>query len=232
MNLQRFFYLLYPLYGAKNSVQYLIGTFLFIVFFGKFSLITFLIGYVSFTLSYVLVYAVNDIVDYKNDLRDKKMLKRKILAKSPLIMKYATPSELIQFAVLVSTFGLILGTLLGFYFILTLVVMIFLNMMFYSNPFVKIKTTFIAFLALIVIQFLKFSTGFLAQDRNFNFSLTQFVIFSSLSIFYALFYKFYKRNFGLREDQMNKKNSSILILVFLISLVLILAVLLKYFHIE
>jgi len=231
MNLAKFFYLLYPLYWFKNSYQFAIGAFIFYALTSSFSLLNLILGLFALNLSYLIVYAANDIVDYKEDSRSKAVSKRKLISKSPLMTNHASVEELVQFSVVCLVLGLIIGTAINTFFTLSLLFMIFLNMLFFSNPFIKLKNSFLGVFAMIAIQFLKYMSGYLAEGGSIVLNPFVAVILLFLSIFYVAVYKYYKKGFGLKTKQMNTKTFSVINIVFGIAMILLLVFLLSYLKI-
>ncbi len=61
----------------KNSLQYSIGSILYFLTFNTFHITKFLLGLIGFVIAYQSVYQYNDLMDYKEDKKDRfrKMFK-------------------------------------------------------------------------------------------------------------------------------------------------------------
>ena len=189
----KLFSMLYPTNIHKNFLQILIGGVLFYLIFGQISLKNLILGGISFVLFYQFTYALNDAVDYKHDIKDKNIIKKKLVLRYPLHSGVVKTKQLLSFSALVSIIGIFLSTLINStFFIVQLSLLAFTFI--HSNPFFSIKKiSLLLYANMILIQFIKFSLGWLTQTTNFeSFPYWLFILSSS---FYVAIYRLYKSHF-------------------------------------
>ncbi|MBI4010550.1 MAG: UbiA family prenyltransferase [Candidatus Aenigmarchaeota archaeon] len=221
MQLNKIFYMLYPVHFPRNFLQFLISVILFYSIFGQISLESALIGGIAFTLSYQFTYALNDAIDYKYDIKDKSIIKKKLALHYPLHSGVVKTKELLLFSSAVFVIGTLLASKINLTFF-TIQMSLLIFTFFHSNPFFRIKKfSLLLYANMIVIQFIKFSLGWFTQTTTFeSFPFWLFVLLSS---FYVLVYRIYKSHFSAQFSLFNISNLfviSILIISFIFSLLL------------
>jgi len=214
MILKKIFYFLYPINILKNFLQYTIGAILFFIFYNQISFVKFFFGLLSFILSYSFVYGLNDIIDYDNDKKDKKIrMKKRYGFKSPLMLNITSKEELFCFSSFVLILGILLSFFVNFIYSLLIFVLIFLNII-HSNPFINVKKFQLILIPnLFLIEFIKFSMGWFTQSSQFNlFPSWLITVFSGI---YVFVYVAIRSHSNFNKNSFNKKISIMILAIFL-----------------
>jgi len=194
LSLRKFFYMLYPVHIPRNFLQYLISVIIFYAIFGEISLERAVLGGIAFTLSYQFAYALNDLVDYKYDIKDKNIVKKKQALHYPLHSGIVKNEELLPFSIVIFLIGIFLATLLNPVFLLVQLVL-FVFIFLHSNPFFRIKSiSLLLYMNMILIQFIKFSLGWFSQINSLEVFPYWLILF--LSLVYVTAYRYYKSHFS------------------------------------
>ncbi|MBU0898441.1 MAG: UbiA family prenyltransferase [Nanoarchaeota archaeon] len=178
----------------KNIVQFLVGVILFTMIFGYLNIGLTLLGLVGFVLSYSSIYLLNDIKDAEEDRKDEMKLKWKMIANGTLSIKKAI---VLYFVLIIS--GLSISFLVNSWFALMMITLIAVNI-FYSVLKVK-RCMPIASVFLLVMQFLKFSTGWFVLTTSLT--LFPFWLVMTLALAYTAIFVGYKLKF--KKELMKKQ---------------------------
>lgn len=182
----------------KNMVQFSLGIVLYWFFFGVPDFLVTMFALFSFLLAYSSVYVYNDMIDYKEDRKDKEKLKWKLVAGGRISMDSARTLVLFFTAS-----GLALSFFVSRWFFLIVLAMLFLNFL-HSSPRTRFKKSLRkTTVNMTAIEFLKFSCGWFALTTD----LTRFpfwLIFA-FSIVYTTSYLIYKFKFRGGTIKNNKK---------------------------
>ncbi len=186
----------------KNSIQYMFGVLFYFAFFGNFDAGLFFLGLAGLVISYNSIYYLNDIVDYKKDMKDTINKKRK-----PLITGTLTKKEAVIYYFASLLIGLPLSFAVNNLFGLLVVGLLFINAL-YSIVMKKMGIK-AATLGMFTIQFIKYSIGWFA----FTVILDKFpfFIFVTFSLSYIVFYLIYKKKMIFYDEnkEKNMKDSAI-----------------------
>ncbi|NIO44513.1 MAG: hypothetical protein GTN36_03090 [Candidatus Aenigmarchaeota archaeon] len=170
----------------KNSLQYSIGSILYFLTFNTFHITKFLLGLIGFVIAYQSVYQYNDLMDYKEDKKDRfrKMFK-------PLVKGKFRREQVETFVYIYSIIGLSICFFVNVYFGLLVFLTLFLNFL-HSSPFIRLKKTKFLLPNIFLLEFLKFSLGWFI----FSISLSSFpyVFIAFLSLVYLAGYIYWKQN--------------------------------------
>lgn len=174
---------------AKNLLQFFIGIATFFAIFGRIDLIKTILGCISFIISYSAIYPYNDIIDAEEDKRKKWKLNYKPIASGILNIKEAVTSQFFLFSL-----GIGISMFVSKWYSLLLISLLILNFL-YSSPmtrkfFKKNKIGMI--LITFVIQYLKFSSGWIAMTTNLV--LFPFWFINLLALAYTFSFLIYKIN--------------------------------------
>jgi len=171
----------------KNCIQYSIGVMLFYLTFGVVYPIKLLFGLVGFVMAYHSVYQFNDLIDYKDDKKNeiKKYYK-------PLASGETTREKIESYSFLFMLLGLSISFLVSMYFGLLVAFTLFLNFL-HTSPFTRLKKTRLLLPNLFIIEFVKFSLGWLAM--SFSISNFPFIFIALLSSSYLLGYLYSTKEF-------------------------------------
>ncbi len=185
--------MLYPVHIPRNFLQYFISVIIFYTIFGEISIGKAILGSIAFIFSYQFAYALNDLVDYKYDIKDKRLVNKKQALNYPLHSGIVKSKELLKFSIIVFLIGILLASLVNPIFLLTqlsLFIFIFLH----SNPFFRIKSVnLFLYFNMIIIQFIKFSLGWFSQIASLeSFPYWLILLFS---LVYVTAYRYYKSHF-------------------------------------
>jgi hypothetical protein len=180
-------YLLYPSAFPRNILQYTLGALLFYLTNNHFSLPLFFLGLAAFLFSYAFVYTLNDLLDYKHDVKNPLKRKWKLYIKAPLVSGYVSKEKWLCFSVGVFLIGLILASFVNHFFLVLILILIGLNIL-HSAPKLEVrKRTWVLVPNMILMQLLKWSTGWFAQGVEIS-SLPIFFLLTISSV-YAWSYK-------------------------------------------
>jgi hypothetical protein len=172
---------------ARNSVQYLVGAFLYLLTFGTFSLLKVSAGLVGFLIAYNSVYQYNDLMDYEQDRRSRVKKYLKPLASGKTKREYVE-----SYSFLLALLGLTISFYVDFYFGLLVSLVLFLNFL-HSSPFTRLKETKFLLPNLFIIEFVKYSLGWFVI--SFSFDRFPFLLMMLLSSVYLIGYLYHKQNF-------------------------------------
>ena len=170
----------------KNIVQFLVGTILFTMLFGWIDIIITLVGLVGFILSYSSVYILNDLRDLEEDRRDQMKIKWKMIANGSLSVRNAV---VLYFVFLIS--GLSVSFLVSPWFFLIMFSLLALNAVY--SVFKLKRWMPAAAVFLILMQFLKFSSGWFVLTTSLN--IFPFWLIMMLSLAYTSIFVGYKKKF-------------------------------------
>lgn len=196
----------------KNAFQYLVGFSFYLTTFGEFNILKLIIGLSSFLLTYSSIYYYNDLMDYKEDKKKKVKRAYKALARGEITHNTAVT----RMARLMLS-GLVLGSLIGGWYVLLLLGLLITNHL-HSSPNTKKKFKYnmkYLYPNLFIMQFLKFAGGWFTFTTN----LTMFPTFiiTCLSSAFVFGYIMYKESV-LKPSQVFKKKSKSLIILSIITL--------------
>ena len=113
--------MLYPMHMPRNFLQYLTGAVIFYAFFGEIGWQNVVLGGIAFTIFYQFTYAFNDFIDYKTDIKDKNIMKKKLALNYPLHAGMVKVDELIPFSLILLILGIIVFVMIVFLFIKRLI---------------------------------------------------------------------------------------------------------------
>jgi len=188
----------------KNAVQYSLGIILYLITFKEFLPIHAIIGLFSFVIAYQSVYFFNDLMDLKEDQKDKFKAKIKALPQKAYSIETAISGVLFF-----SVFGIAISLMLNKVFTILLITILLLNFL-YSTNLVRLKNSKFRIITMIIIEVIKFSIGWFALTSSpHNLPI---LIIIALSSFYVTGYIFYKK-FENLDDHLKEK--SFMNLVFL-----------------
>lgn len=170
---------------TKNLLQYLVGGILYFVLFNNFSW-GFILGLVGFLIAYHSVYQFNDLMDYKEDKKNKFKLKTKSLVRGEI-----SREDVESYSFLFVVIGLCICFFVNRLFGLLVTIILFLNFL-HSSSFIKLKKSKLLIPNLFVIEFIKYSLGWFALTS----SLLDFPFFLilSFSLVYVIGYIYWKQN--------------------------------------
>ncbi|MCS7123654.1 MAG: hypothetical protein RMJ17_03745 [Candidatus Aenigmarchaeota archaeon] len=204
---------------TRTAFQFLIGALMFFFYNEKIDLIKLTISLASICFLYIFIYVMNDIIDYRKDVSNKVTVKRKKIANSLLHQKNLEIEKIVS----ISYFSLFLGLLLSFFsstiFPFLMLGLLFTNFI-HSNAIINIRNISpISIFNMLVMQLIKFSSGWFSQTSSFeNFPTYLFVLFSSV---YVIFYKAIKSDLKWRVFLIKEKISLIsLSIISIFSLIL------------
>ncbi len=188
MNLKNVLYNSVTVSLPKNIIQFFLGFVLYWLVFGAFDPAVLAVALSGFLLSYSSIYFFNDIVDLKEDRKDRDKKEWKLVAGGVLSKKAALAMCL---AFMVS--GLMLSALVNGWFLNIMATLLFLNFL-HSSPYTKIKKRVVpTTINMTVIEFLKYSCGWFAFTGNL--SMFPFWIIMTFSLVYMGIYMVYKFRF-------------------------------------
>lgn len=183
--------------AVRNAGQFSIMAALFYFYNNSFSLSDYLVGLIGFVMAYNFIYALNDVVDYKKDIRDRvKRLFKKNNMKSPLHTGTLTGRELIAGSVLVMFFGLAICYYVSPVFLAVVSLAIAANLMHSSGIFGVGRTLPILALNFMFMQAMKFASVWFTQTEAFDYRLVLPTIY--MSVLYTMLYLGYKTGLGKR----------------------------------
>ena len=182
----------------KNIIQFALGVILYWVMFGLPDVYTTFIALIGFLVAYSSVYIYNDLVDHKEDRRDREKIKWKLVAGGHL----GTNSSKVL-TVLFAVVGLAVSLVVSRWFFLIILGMLFLNFL-HSSPYTRFKKSLgKTTVNMTAIEFLKFCCGWFALTTD----LVKFpfwVVFA-FAIVYTTSYLIYKFRFKGGSIRSNKK---------------------------
>ncbi|MEE9323354.1 MAG: UbiA family prenyltransferase [Candidatus Aenigmarchaeota archaeon] len=182
----------------KNIVQFSLGIILYWVIFGIPDTYITLLALCAFLISYSSVYMYNDLVDHKEDRKDREKLKWKLVAGGNISMNSAKVS-----ALFLAVFGLAISFLVNRWFFIMVVGMLFLNFL-HTSPYTRFKKSLRkTAVNMTVIEFLKFSCGWFALTTNLM--RFPFWLILAFSVVYTTSYLIYKFKFTGKVIKSNKK---------------------------
>ncbi len=198
----------------KNSFQFIMGSVLYFSVFNVFDPARFVFGLLGFVIAYQSVYQYNDLMDYKEDVKDEIRKRNKPLARSEFTREYVE-----SFSYILTIVGMSLCFLVNVYFGLLVAFTLFLNFL-HSVPFLRLKNTKLVVPNLFVIEFLKYSLGWFALSITLN--NFPYVFMSFLSLLYVGCYIFWKND--IRKNVFQNMTLKIIftgvVMLYLISLVI------------
>ncbi len=204
MNYRNFVYNSITVSLPKNTIQFFLGAVLFWIIFGTINIITALAAFLAFILTYSSIYLYNDIVDYKEDRKDKEKLKWKLIAGNKISLEKAM---ILSLVFVVS--GLAISFFINKWFVLILCGLLFLNFL-HSSPFTKFKKSmYKTTVNMTLIEYLKYSIGWFALTPNI--SKFPFWMILGFAVVYTTSYLIYKFKFKGVEIKQRKPLFSSLI---------------------
>jgi hypothetical protein len=171
----------------KNAFQYSIGSVLYFLIFNSFDMYSYILGMIGFLIAYQSVYHHNNLIDYKEDVKDRIRSKIRPLASGETTREY---SESLAF--ILPVIGLTICFFVSPYFGLLTAITLVLNF-FHSSAFVKLKRTRLVLPNFFALEFLKFSIGWFALSASISSLPYLFITF--LALVYTIGYMFWKQNF-------------------------------------
>jgi len=196
MNLKKVLYNSITISLPKNAVQFFLGVVLFWLVIGIPNPVTTIIALAGFLVTYSSVYLINDVVDHKEDLKNREKVKWKLVAG-----KMISVGNALILGLLLLLVGLSISFYVSRWFFSIMIVLILLNFL-HSSPWTKFKKSLPkTSVNMTVIQFLKFSTGWFALTSNIsNFP---FWLILGFSIVYTTSYIIYK--FGFKGKKIKSR---------------------------
>lgn len=174
----------------KNAMQYLLGLVIFFLMFGSFDLRLSVTGFIGFILAYCSVYIYNDIVDAPDDAKNPKKIPWKPIANGAISARSAALAGLFLLVA-----GLAVSFTAGLLFSCAIGLMLLLNLL-HSWPRVGMKRNLpAASINITAIEFLKFSSGWLAVGGLAFFPAWLFLM---LALAYSIGYTMYRLGFDVR----------------------------------
>ncbi len=172
----------------KNVVQFSLGVVLFWFLVGVPDMYTTFLALSSFLIAYSSVYLYNDMVDHREDRKDREKLKWKLVAGGHMGTNSAK-----ALALFFAGLGLALAFIISRWFFLIIFAMLFLNFL-HSSPYTRFKKSLRkTTVNITAIEFLKFSCGWFALTTNLI--KFPFWLFFAFSIVYTTSYLIYKFKF-------------------------------------
>ena len=171
---------------VKNSIQYLLGTILYFMTFGKLSL-NFVLGLIGFLTAYHSVYQFNDLMDYEEDKKNDFKLKIKLLPRGDIKRE-----KVESYSFLFSLVGLAISFLVNNFFGILVALSLFLNFL-HSSSFIRLKKSKYFLLPnIFIIEFIKSSLGWFALTSSI--SEFPFILISLFSLVYLTGYVYWKQD--------------------------------------
>ncbi len=167
----------------KNALQFLVGAACFYYIHDTINVFNTLVGLVALCVTYAAVYPFNDIMDLEEDIKHKKH-RLKPITRGDMTVKEAASLSFILLAV-----GLTISTIISTTFTALLLVLLMVNFA-HSSNFVRLRNSSLRSPNMILMQFVKFSTGWFALTSSpANFP---FLIIFCFSVIYTYGYMLYK----------------------------------------
>jgi len=191
----------------KNALQYLIGFSFYLTIFGELNILKLIVGLASFLLTYSSIYYYNDIMDLKEDKRNKVKRIYKALARGDISFDKAVSRMQIMIFL-----GLALGALISGWYTLLLLGLLVTNFL-HSNPHTKKKfkkNPKYLIPNMFVMQFLKFSSGWFTFTTNIN--QLPFWIIACLCLSYIFGYIIYKEDIKNINKAIKRKKKIVVVL--------------------
>jgi 4-hydroxybenzoate polyprenyltransferase len=195
----------------KNAIQYLVGFSLYLLVYGSFEPIKFVLGLVSFLITYAAIYPYNDLMDFEVDKKDGFKQKYKALVRGEL-----KPTTAITMVFGFPIIGLMLASMVSSYYMMLLIILLFINFL-YSSPYTRLKSkTSYAVISMFLMQVIKFCLGWF----TFTSEVTSIPIWIILtfSFSYLLSYLFYKKGSIKKMKDTYLKHKKIMIPLSLMTL--------------
>lgn len=203
---------IYRINFFRNIFQYSIGASLFFFLTNHFFFMKFFLGMFGLAIAYHSVYLFNDLMDYEQDKRDslKSEFKPLVLGK----VKYETVVSSTLFYLII---GLSLSFLVKASYGILVSSLLLLNFL-YSSKLTRLKETKLAVMSIILMQFLKFSSGWVALAPDLHNYPIVFIILMALA--YTLFFLYYKQNITNFKDRKIVTLSIVSFLLYLTSILI------------
>jgi 4-hydroxybenzoate polyprenyltransferase len=167
----------------KNALQFLVGTACFYYIFNTVDVFRVLLGMVALCVTYASVYPFNDIMDLKEDIKNRKH-RLKPIARGDMTVEEAASLSFILLAI-----GLTVSALVSTVFTVLLLLLLIINFM-HSSNFIKLRNSSLRSPNMIVMQFVKFATGWFALTSSpVGFPV---VLVLCISLIYTYGYLLYK----------------------------------------
>ncbi|MFH8038433.1 MAG: UbiA family prenyltransferase [Candidatus Aenigmatarchaeota archaeon] len=196
----------------KTVLQFLLGAIVFFFYNGNLDIVKILAGLFSISFAYIFVYTMNDILDYKTDIKNEKIKRRKIFLRSPLFKENIKIEKIISFAYISLVLGIFLSFFISPLFPFLILIILFTNFIHSNKIFATKEISIISMPNMFIMQFVKFSSGWLSQTSSFgNFPSLIFILFSAV---YIIIYRILKRGLKLKES-LKKEKFSIITLSFI-----------------
>ncbi len=194
----------------KNMLQYLLGFALYILVYHSFNPVKLAIGLVSFLVTYSAIYPYNDLMDYKEDRKDKFKKAYKALARGDM-----SHEEAITLVFGLPIIGMILASFVSSWYMVLLAVLLLLNFL-YSAPQIRLKKRMkYAIPSMLLMQLIKFSLGWFTFTTNVT-RMPGWVIIT-FSFGYIFGYVLYKKSL-LNMKKSFLENKKILVPISIITL--------------
>jgi len=199
----------------KNIIQYLVSFALFYNIYGNANLFTALIGLAGFVIAYQGVYYYNDIIDLAEDKNDEIKKRIKPLARKEVLAEFYVIKIFVYMI-----FGLLLCFAVSWVFGALVIGTLFLNFI-HSTPRIRLKKTPFVGINFFLLQFLKFSSGWVALASTQQLLEIPVYVIGLFAAAYTLGYLVYKKNNLhpkkiLREKPVNISLFAVLAFAFLI----------------
>jgi 4-hydroxybenzoate polyprenyltransferase len=167
----------------KNALQFLVGAACFYYIFNTIDVFRTLLGMVALCITYASVYPFNDIMDLKEDIKHKKHRLK------PIVRGDMTVEEAASLSFILLAVGLTISAVVSTVFTVLLLLLLIINFM-HSSNFIKLRNSPLRSPNMILMQFVKFSTGWFALTSSpAGFP---FLIIFCLSLVYTYGYLLYK----------------------------------------
>ena len=179
--------------SVKNLAQFAVGFGLTVATFGYvFDLQRVVLAALSLLFIYLASYLYNDITDLAEDKKDPFKLRFKPLARGELKVETAKKLMGVLYAL-----GFALAFFLGQEFLIIVAMISMLNFV-YSSPYIRYKNDDFTFtVSIFLMEFFKFTAGWLGGVGSFEKFPLVFV--ASISLLYIVFGRAYKKKLRTSE---------------------------------
>jgi len=201
----------------KNALQFLVGAACFYSVYGTIDVLRSLLGLTALCIAYASIYPFNDIMDREEDVKNGKQRLK------PIARGDMTVEEAVSLSFILLAAGLALSALVSTTFMMLILVLLVLNFL-HSSTFTRLRNRPIRHPNMVLMQFVKFSTGWFALTCSAaGFPL---LLILCVSLIYAYGYMLYKVD--IRNAKAVEANGIGLWLVIILSILTYLASFLLY----
>jgi len=202
--------------AVKNVSQFSVMAALFYFYSGTFSFTSYLVGLVGFLLAYNFIYALNDTMNYRQDMKSSaKRIFKKNSMKSPIHTGSLTKRELMAGSLILTLFGLAICYSVNPIFFLLVSAAIASNFIHSSGVFDSGKILPLMAINFIFMQAVKFSSVWFTQTDFLDYRLILPTLY--MSVLYTMLYLGYK--VGLKKKlAVDFKSLPIMVLLILVPL--------------